>query len=519
VSEVTPPAGNNDGSGQESHEGIDPLRLSKLEQLRESGRDPFAIERFDRTKSCAEIPANFDQLDQQQVAIAGRVTSVRIMGKAAFLDVTDGSGRVQVYVRRDDIGEDIYGDVRYRLDLGDFVGIKGFVFRTQKGEISVHAQFLQILAKGLRSLPLGKEYENEEGEERHSGALKDTEIRYRQRYVDLIVNKSSRDILIARSKIVRAIRDFLDSDGYLEVETPVLQAVAGGAAARPFMTHHNALQTDLHLRISLELYLKRLIVGGLEKVYEIGRVFRNEGISTRHNPEFTLLELYEAYTDLDGMMDLVERMFRFVCNALHGREQFTFQGHAIDLTPAFTRLPMLEGIRKYTGIAPEAFETLESAHAAMRSLGLPTDDEPTIGGIIEKLHERFTQPKLIQPTFITDFPLETSPLAKKHPVNSNLTRRFEIYIAAAELGNAFSEINDPIDQRERFDQQGSLRAAGDAEAHPMDEDFLRALEYGMPPTGGYGGGIDRLAIILTDAPSIRDVILFPLLRPESPTIH
>jgi lysyl-tRNA synthetase class 2 len=514
LSEDIRPAGNNDSSTPEA-QGIDPLRLAKLEQLRAAGRDPFAVERFDRTKQCAEIPANFETLDQQQVSIAGRVTSIRIMGKAAFLDVTDGSGRVQAYVRRDDIGTDIYDDVRHRVDLGDFIGISGFVFKTKTEEVSVHAQSLQILAKALRSLPLGKEYENEEGEEQHSGTLKDTEIRYRQRYVDLVVNKKSRDILIARSKIIRAIREFLDNAGYLEVETPVLQAVAGGAAARPFMTHHNALQTDLHLRISLELYLKRLIVGGLEKVYEIGRVFRNEGISTRHNPEFTLLELYEAYTDLDGMMDLVEGMLRYVCQSLHGRQQFTFQGNTIDLAPAFTRLPMLEGIQKYAGVGPEAFESLESAHAAMRSLGLPTEDEPTVGGIIEKLHERFTQPNLIQPTFITDFPLETSPLAKKHPANKDLTRRFEIYIGAAELGNAFSEINDPLDQRERFDQQGGLRAAGDAEAHPMDEDFLRALEYGMPPTGGYGGGIDRLAIILTDAPSIRDVILFPLLRPET----
>ena len=500
-------------------EGIDPLRLAKLEQLRESGRDPFAVERFERTRTCSEITEKFDELDQQPVSIAGRVTNKRIMGKAAFLDVTDGSGRIQVYVRRDEIGEDIYDDVKHRVDLGDFVGIAGFVFRTKMGEMSVHAQSLAVLAKGLRSLPLGKEYESDEGEERHSGALKDTELRYRQRYVDLVVNKSSRDTLIARSKIVKAIRNFLDSDGYLEVETPVLQAVAGGAAARPFLTHHNALQTDLHLRISLELYLKRLIIGGFEKVYEIGRVFRNEGISTRHNPEFTLLELYEAYTDLDGMMDLVERMFRYVCFALHGKEQFTFHGHLIDLAPAFVRLPMLEGIQKYAGISPDAFDSLESSHAAMKSLGLPVEDEPTVGGIIEKLHERFTQPNLIQPTFVTDFPLETSPLAKKSPANANLTRRFEIYIASAELGNAFSEINDPLDQRERFEQQGKLRAAGDSEAHPMDEDFLRAMEYGMPPTGGYGGGIDRLAIILADAPSIRDVILFPLLRPESSTQH
>jgi lysyl-tRNA synthetase, class II len=518
LAEVIGPDENQGGSLPELV-GIDPLRLQKLEQLRESGRDPFSVERFERTQKCAEIAPNVLALDQQAVAIAGRITSVRVMGKAAFIDVTDASGRVQVYVRRDEIGEDVYDDVRHRVDLGDFVGVNGFVFTTKTGEVSVHARSLQLLAKGLRNLPLGKEYETEAGEERHIGALKDTEIRYRQRYVDLIVNKSSRDILMARSKIVRAVRDFLEAEAYLEVETPVLQSVAGGAAARPFMTHHNALDTDLHLRISLELYLKRLIIGGFEKVYEIGRVFRNEGVSTRHSPEFTMLELYEAYTDLDGMMDIVERMFRYVCHKLHGREQFVYQEHAVDLGPSFQRLPMLDGIAMYAGINPEAFESLASAKAALRSVGIPTDDEPTVGGIIEKLHERFTQPNLIQPTFITDFPLETSPLAKKHPSNSSLTRRFELYIAGAELGNAFSEINDPTDQRERFEQQGKLRAAGDAEAHPMDEDFIRAMEYGMPPTGGYGGGIDRMAIVLTDAASVRDVILFPLLRPESMTPH
>jgi lysyl-tRNA synthetase class 2 len=436
------------------------------------------------------------------------------MGKAAFLDVTDGSGRIQVYLKKDDIGEETYDDVKHRVDLGDFIGVTGYVFKTRTEEVSVHATSVTVLAKALRQLPLGKEYETAEGEEHQSGALRDTEIRYRQRYVDLLVNKQSRKTLIARSKIVRAIRDFLDNEGYLEVETPVLQSVAGGAAARPFTTHHNALQVDLHLRISLELYLKRLIVGGLEKVYEIGRVFRNEGVSTRHSPEFTLIELYEAYTDLDGMMDTVERMLRFVCMALHGSQKFTYLDYTIDLEPAFEQLPMLDGIKKYAGIEKGAFGSLASAQEALKALGIPTEDEHTIGGIIEKLHERFTQPNLIQPTFITDFPLETSPLAKRHPANPALTRRFEIYIAGAELGNAFSEINDPLDQRERFEQQGKLRAGGDAEAHPMDEDFLRAMEYGMPPTGGFGAGIDRLAIVLANAPSIRDVILFPHLRPE-----
>jgi lysyl-tRNA synthetase class 2 len=308
----------------------------------------------------------------------------------------------------------------------------------------------------------------------------------------------------------------LDDDGFFEVETPVLQAIAGGAAARPFLTHHNTLDVDLHLRISLELYLKRLIVGDIEKVYEIGRVFRNEGIDTRHSPEFTMLELYQAYANLEDIMELAERMMRAACRAVHdGAEQFTFHDYEIDLAPRFARLPILDGIEKFAGIKPEAFESLASAHAAMESVGLTTKDEPTVGGVIEKLHERFTQPNLIQPTFITDFPLETSPLAKKRPDNPNLVRRFEVYIGSAELGNAFSEINDPIDQRERFTNQLAMRAAGDEEAHPMDEDFLRALEHGMPPTGGYGIGIDRLAMLLTNAPSIRDVVFFPQLKPEA----
>ncbi len=496
-------------------EGIDPLRLEKLNELRAAGRDPFAIERFDRSHAAAFIPEHFEELENQNVTIAGRITSVRQMGKAAFLDITDSSGRVQVYVRGDEIGAELYDDVKHRHDIGDYLGVMGFVFKTRTGEVSVHAKSIQLLAKALRPLPLGKEYETAGGEEKHVGALSDTEMRYRRRYVDLLVNRDARKTLLDRVAVVRAIRNMLDADGYIEVETPVLQSVAGGAAARPFLTHHNALDAELHLRISLELYLKRLIVGDIEKVYEIGRVFRNEGVSTRHNPEFTLLELYEAYGDLDTMMALVERMFRAACKAVNnGAEQFTFQGNTIDVSQPFARLPMLDGIERYAGIAPSAFDSLESAHAAMRSVGLPTENEPTIGGIIEKLHERFTQPHLIQPTFITDFPLETSPLAKKSPSNPNLVRRFEVYMGAAELGNAFSEINDPIDQRERFTQQMGMRAAGNDEAHPMDEDFLRALEYGMPPTGGYGGGIDRLALVLTDAPSIRDVIFFPQLKPE-----
>lgn len=497
-------------------EGIDPVRLEKLHALRAAGRDPFAVERFAVTHHAAPIAADFDALNGQQVSVAGRVTSIRLMGRAAFLDLTDASGRIQFYARRDVLGDEIFDDIKKRLDIGDFVGLVGDVFKTEKGEISIRVKDFVFLAKSLRTLPMGKEYVTDAGEEKHANALKDMEMRYRQRYVDLAVNKDARETLINRIKIVRAVREFLDGADYLEVETPVLQSIAGGAAARPFLTHHNALDTELHLRISLELYLKRLIVGGFERVYEIGRVFRNEGLSTRHNPEFTMLELYQAYANLDDIMTLVEGLFRHACRALHGSEQFTFGGKAIDLTPPFTRLPILEGIRRNAGVTPDELATLESAHDVLKRLGLPTEDEPTVGGIIEKLHEKYTQPTLTQPTFITDFPLETSPLAKKTPDNPDLVRRFEIYMAGAELGNAFSEINDPLDQRERFVQQAGLRAEGDAEAHPMDEDYLRALEYGMPPTGGYGGGMDRLALILTDAPSIRDVILFPLLRPEKP---
>lgn len=494
--------------------GLDPVRRQKLADLREAGRDPFAHERFEVTHHAAKIVAEFEALDGQTVSAAGRITSIRVQGKVAFLDITDTTGRIQLYARRDEVGDDLFDDIKHHTDLGDILGVSGFVFRTQRGEISIHVREWTLLAKSLRPLPFGKEYETDSGEEKHAGGLKDPEMRYRQRSVDLLVNRDSRERLLGRMKIVRAMRDYLDTHDYLEVETPVLQAMAGGAAARPFLTHHNALDTELHLRISLELYLKRLIIGGLDRVYEIGRVFRNEGMSTRHNPEFTLMEVYAAYANLDDMMALVEGMFRHICRALHGQENFSFQGQEIDLAPSFTRLPILEGIRLNAGVAPEELTTLESAHAVLTRLGLPTENEPTVGGIIEKLHEKFTQPTLIQPTFITEFPAETSPLAKKMPGNPALTRRFEIYMAGAELGNAFSEINDPIDQRERFAAQSDLRAGGDAEAHPMDEDFLRAMEYGMPPTGGFGGGVDRLAIILTDAPSIRDVILFPLLRPE-----
>lgn len=494
-------------------------RLEKLMRLKEEGRDPFRVERFDRTHTAAEIVANYDALEGQEVAVAGRVPQPpRIMGKASFADVRDQSGRIQIYVRRDRIGDEAYADFR-QLDYGDIIGVRGTVFRTRTGETSVQASSVTLLAKGLRPLPVGKQYEGGS-----ASVLADVEQRYRMRYVDLLTNDESRDILVKRIRLGQAMRRFLDSRDFLEVETPVLQMVAGGAAARPFVTHHNALDYDFKLRISLELPLKRLIVGGFERVYEIGRVFRNEGVDTRHNPEFTLLELYQAFTDLDGMMDLVEAMYTDACEAVNGEPRFVARtpnddGELVEETVdmaarPWRRLPMLEGIEQYSGIKPSAFKNLETAQAAMVSVGLPIENEHTVGGIIEKLHERFTQPHLIQPTFITDFPSDTSPLAKKRPDNPDLTRRFEVYIAGQELGNAFSEINDPVDQRERFELQMAQRAAGDDEAHPMDEDYLRALEYGMPPTGGFGGGLDRLAMVLTGAPSIRDVLLFPLLRPE-----
>lgn len=493
--------------------GISPVRLEKLNALRAAGLDPFAPERFDRSHPLHAVHEEFDALENQTVQIAGRIRALRWMGKAAFLDLMDESGRAQVYMKRDDIGAEIYDALKSGLDLGDFIGVEGYVFKTKTGEPSVHGAKITVLSKSLRDVPFGKEYEGGSGE---ANKLTDVETRYRQRYVDLFVNRDARDVLVKRIKITRAIREYLDSQGYLEVETPVLQAEAGGATARPFDTHHNALNTDLHLRISLELYLKRLIVGGLDKVYEIGRVFRNEGISTRHNPEFTLLELYEAYTNLEGMMDITEGIFRRICETInHGATTHRINDEiTLDFGTPWRRLPILQGIEEYAGIGRAAFASLETAKAAMAKVGLDPAKENQVGGIIEKLHEVFTQPKLVQPTFITEFPLETSPLARKKPGDEFLVRRFESYVFMQEVGNAFSEINDPLDQRERFEAQSLLKAAGDKEAMPMDEDFLRALEYGMPPTGGFGMGIDRVAMIFTGAESIRDVIFFPLLRPE-----
>ncbi|MCX6374646.1 MAG: lysine--tRNA ligase [Armatimonadetes bacterium] len=483
-------------------------RLEKLNRLRQQGADPFAVERYDRTHPAGEILSGFDQLEGKEVSAAGRIVSLRPMGKAAFAHIQDPSGRIQIYIKSDAVGEEAYKLVD-ELDIGDIIGVQGTVGKTRTEEVTVFVSSFQILAKSLRPLPIGKQ----KGDQEWYG-LQDVEQRYRRRYVDLIVNPEVRDVMLKRSRIIHAVREFLDDAGFVEVETPVLQVVAGGAAAKPFTTYFNALDHDFHLRISLELYLKRLIVGGFDKVYEIGRVFRNEGMSTRHNPEYTMLELYEAYTNLEGMMDLVERLFCCICLKLYDGLTFAYQGHTIDLTPPWKRLPLLEGIREHAKVQPVEFASLETSKKAGERLGLPMEAEHTIGGIVDKIHERFLQPNLIQPTFVTDYPIDISPLAKKDVDNPALTRRFEPFIAAIECGNAFSEINDPIDQRERFVQQGKMRAAGDEEAHPMDEDFLRALEYGMPPTGGLGIGMDRVVMLFTDVPSIRDVILFPQLKPE-----
>ncbi|MHB9036337.1 MAG: lysine--tRNA ligase [Armatimonadota bacterium] len=505
-------------------------RVEKLERMKSLGKDPFALERYERAASVkstdnsetivepysADVIAAYETHEPKEgeearatvdASLAGRVVSVRLMGKAAFVHIQDRKGKIQIYLKMDELGDD-YEMVKM-LDLGDFIGVNGFIFRTRTGEVSVHAKEITVLTKSIRPIPFGKE----KGDQ-HWYGLQDVEQRYRQRHIDLVTNSESREAFIKRSAIVRAVREFYDNRGYLEVETPVLQSVAGGAAARPFTTYHNALEHEFHLRISLELYLKRLIVGGLEKVYEIGRVFRNEGMSTRHNPEFTMLESYEAYANLEDMMKLLEDLFVHISNTLYGELTIPYQGQVIDFTPPWPRLPILEGIEKYAGVKPNAFANLESALAAMEKIGLPTENEHMIGGIIEKIHERFVEPHLIQPTFVTEFPLETSPLAKKIPGNEKFVRRFDLYIGTREIAPAYSELNDPIDQKERFVAQSALRAGGDEEAHPMDDDFVRALEYGMPPTGGLGIGIDRLVMLFTNQDAIRDVILFPQMKPE-----
>ena len=475
------------------------VRREKLSELQTEGRDPFQITKYDQTAHSADIKDHYAEYDGKEVSIAGRIMSKRVMGKASFCNVQDLKGNIQCYVCRDDLGEDSYKDFK-RMDIGDIVGIKGFVFTTKMGEISVHAHSVTLLSKSLQILP-----------EKYHG-LTNTDTRYRQRYVDLIMNEDVKKTFVMRSKIISCIRRYLDDLGFLEVETPMLVANAGGAAARPFETHYNALDEDVKLRISLELYLKRLIVGGMERVYEIGRVFRNEGLDTRHNPEFTLMELYQAYTDYQGMMDLTEDMFRHIAKQICGSTTIPYADVEIDLGKPFERLTMIDAIKKYTGIDFNEITTTEEAMKLADEKGVHYEDRHVRGDIINLFFEEFVEEHLIQPTFITDHPIEISPLTKKKPGHPEQVERFELYIYAREMCNAYSELNDPIDQRERFKAQEAALAAGDDEANTTDEDFLNALEIGMPPTGGIGYGIDRLVMLFTNSPAIRDVLLFPTMK-------
>ena len=475
------------------------VRREKLAELQAEGKDPFQITKYDQDTHSADIKDNYAEYDGKEVSIAGRIMSKRVMGKASFCNVQDLKGNIQCYVCRDDLGEDSYKDFK-RMDIGDIVGIKGFVFTTKMGEISVHAHSVTLLSKSLQILP-----------EKYHG-LTNTDTRYRQRYVDLIMNEDVKKTFVMRSKIISCIRRYLDDLGFLEVETPMLVANAGGAAARPFETHYNALDEDVKLRISLELYLKRLIVGGMERVYEIGRVFRNEGLDTRHNPEFTLMELYQAYTDYQGMMDLTEDMFRHIAKQICGSTTIPYADVEIDLGKPFERLTMIDAIKKYTGIDFNEITTTEEAKKLADEKGVHYEDRHVRGDIINLFFEEFVEEHLIQPTFITDHPIEISPLTKKKPGHPEQVERFELYIYAREMCNAYSELNDPIDQRERFKAQEAALAAGDDEANTTDEDFLNALEIGMPPTGGIGYGIDRLVMLFTNSPAIRDVLLFPTMK-------
>ena len=476
------------------------IRREKLTNLQDAGRDPFAITRYDVTHHSAEILAAGDELVGKEVSVAGRMMVKRIMGKASFCKIQDKQGVIQCYVARDDLGEEAYAEFK-KMDIGDIIGVKGFVFRTKTGEITIHTKELTLLTKSLKHLP-----------EKFHG-LQDTDVRYRQRYLDLIVNPEVRDTFVKRSQILREIRRFLDDRGFMEVETPVLVPNAGGAAARPFETHYNALDVDVKLRISLELYLKRLIVGGLERVYEIGRVFRNEGVDTRHNPEFTLMELYQAYTDYNGMMDLTEDMFRHLAKVVCGSTTITYQGTEIDLGKPFERLTMIDAIKKYSGVDFDTVKTEEEAKALAKAHNIAFEERHSRGDIINLFFETYCEENLIQPVFIMDHPVEISPLTKKKPTDPTKVERFELFIYGREMCNAYSELNDPIDQRARFAAQDALAAAGDAEANHTDEDFLNALEIGMPPTGGIGYGIDRLVMLLTDSAAIRDVLLFPTMKP------
>ena len=475
------------------------VRREKLADLQANGKNPFEITKYDVTCHATDIKENFEEMEGKHVSVAGRVMQKRVMGKASFCNILDLSGNIQSYVARDSIGEESYKDFK-KLDIGDIIGIEGEVFKTKTGEISIHASAVKLLSKSLQILP-----------EKFHG-LTNTDTRYRQRYVDLIVNPEVRDTFIKRSRIISAVRRYLDGQGFMEVETPMLVANAGGAAARPFETHFNALNEDLKLRISLELYLKRLIVGGLERVYEIGRVFRNEGLDTRHNPEFTLMELYQAYTDYNGMMDLTENLYRHVAQEVLGTTKIVYKGIEMDLGEPFERITMVDAVKKYAGVDWNEVETLEQARELAKEHNLEFEERHKKGDILNLFFEEYVEEHLIQPTFIMDHPVEISPLTKKKPENPNYVERFEFFMNGWEMANAYSELNDPIDQRERFAAQEEAFAAGDEEANHTDEDFLNALEIGMPPTGGIGFGIDRMCMLLTGAEAIRDVLLFPTMK-------
>ena len=479
------------------------IRRDKLTKLKEEGKNPFEITKFNRTHTSKQIVENYEELEGKDVTVAGRLMAKRIMGKASFCHIQDGEGKIQSYVSINELGEDSYKHFK-EDDIGDIIGITGFVFKTKTGEISIHAKEVTLLSKSLRPLP-----------EKFHG-LKDTDLRYRQRYVDLIMNPEVKDTFLKRIEILKEIKNILNEKGYLEVETPILNTIAGGAAARPFITHHNTLDMDMYLRIANELYLKRLIVGGFDKVYEMGRMFRNEGMDIKHNPEFTNIELYSAYEDYNDMMDITEEIISKVALKVLGTTKITYQGTEIDLTPSWKRISMIDSIKEVTGVDFNTIETDEEAKKAAEELHVELDElKLTRGEIINQVFEAKVEETLIQPTFIYDYPVEVSPLTKRKPSDPRLTERFEVFIGAREYGNAYSELNDPIDQYERFKKQVEARDAGDEEANMMDEDFINALEYGMPPTGGLGIGVDRLVMLLTDSASIRDVLLFPTMKPLS----
>ncbi|MCI8345592.1 MAG: lysine--tRNA ligase [Clostridia bacterium] len=477
------------------------IRRDKLSKLKAEGKDPFEITKFNRTHTSKEIIENYDELEGKDVSIAGRIMAKRIMGKASFCHIQDGEGRIQSYVSINELGEESYKQFK-EDDIGDIIGITGFVFKTRTGEVSIHAKEVTLLSKSLRPLP-----------EKYHG-LKDTDLRYRQRYVDLIVNPEVKDTFLKRIQILQEVKNILNEKGYLEVETPILNTIAGGAAARPFITHHNTLDMDMYLRIANELYLKRLIVGGFDKVYEMGRMFRNEGMDIKHNPEFTNIELYSAYEDYNDMMDITEEIISKVALKVLGTTKITYQGTEIDLGASWKRISMIDSIKEVTGVDFNNIETDEDALKAAKELNIELDElKLTRGEIINQIFEAKVEETLIQPTFIYDYPVEVSPLTKRKPSDPRLTERFEVFVGAREYGNAYSELNDPIDQYERFKKQMEAREAGDEEANMMDDDFINALEYGMPPTGGLGIGIDRLVMLLTDSASIRDVLLFPTMKP------